>query len=129
MLWPFRRRKKPPAREREETIPETEIRDVPAGDLTSEPVVVTDTLDLHGFFPQQIPDMIRNFITNASKLGLRRLRIVHGKGKSRLKWEVHQVLRDSPEVESFGDAPPESGGWGATVVLLAERPRFEVREL
>jgi len=119
-MWPFRRRKKSSAREREETIPETEARDVPAGDLTAEPVAVTDTLDLHGFFPQQIPDMIRDFITNAGKLGLRQLRIVHGKGKSRLKWEVHQVLQDSPEVESFGDAPLESGGWGATLVLLKE---------
>lgn len=81
---------------------------------------VTDTLDLHGFFPEQIPQMIRDFIQNARTLGLRRLRIVHGKGKSRLKWEVHQALMAEPSVEAFGDAPPETGGWGATVVLLTE---------
>jgi dsDNA-specific endonuclease/ATPase MutS2 len=52
---------------------------------------------------------------------LRKLRVVHGKGKSRLKWEVHQALKANPHVESFGDAPPESGGWGATVVVLKER--------
>ncbi|KPL18125.1 MAG: hypothetical protein AMJ92_09520 [candidate division Zixibacteria bacterium SM23_81] len=79
---------------------------------------VTDTLDLHGFFPEQIPQMVPDFIQNARALGLHRLRIVHGKGKSRLKWEVHQVLKDNPYVESFGDAPPETGGWGTTVVLL-----------
>jgi DNA-nicking Smr family endonuclease len=87
-------------------------------DLPSEPCVVTDTLDLHGFFPQQIPAMVADFIDNALSLKLCRLRIVHGKGKSRLKWEVHQALKANPAVESFGDAPPESGGWGATVVVL-----------
>ena len=83
-----------------------------------EPFVVTDTLDLHGFFPQQVPGMIEDFIDNAQNMKLHRLRIVHGKGKSRLKWEVHQALKANPAVASFGDAAPESGGWGATVVIL-----------
>jgi DNA-nicking Smr family endonuclease len=120
MSWPFWRRKKLAAGAGKRSIDEAEKRDVSADDSAPEPVIITDTLDLHGFFPQQIPPMIRDFIDNARELGLRRLRIVHGKGRSRLKWEVHQVLKDSPEVESFGDAPPESGGWGATMVLLKE---------
>jgi DNA-nicking Smr family endonuclease len=31
---------------------------------------------------------------------------------------VRRVLASMPEVVSFSDAPPEAGGWGATVVLL-----------
>ena len=81
-------------------------------------IEVTDVLDLHGFFPEQVPEMVDEFITNALELKLYRLRIIHGKGRSRLKWEVHQVLKGNPHVAWFGDAPPEIGGWGATIVEL-----------
>lgn len=83
--------------------------------------MVTDTLDLHGFFPRQVPELMAAFLENAVSLGLRRLRIVHGKGRSRMKWEVHRILKEHPAVERFGDAPPESGGWGATIVILQDR--------
>ncbi len=83
-----------------------------------EAVVVTDVLDLHGFFPEQVPDMLRDFLQNAQELGLRTLRIIHGKGRSKLKWVVWRELEKYPEVESFRDAPPELGGWGATIVYL-----------
>jgi len=79
---------------------------------------VTDDLDLHGFFPEQVPDIVNEFIWNAKRLHLKRLRIAHGKGKSKMKWAVHQVLKDHPDVDRFGDARPEAGGWGATVVEL-----------
>jgi len=79
---------------------------------------VTDTLDLHGFFPEQISDAMESFIENARELQLKTLRIIHGKGKSRLKYEVHQVLKKSPHVQKFYNASSESGGWGATIVEL-----------
>ncbi|MBN1352865.1 Smr/MutS family protein [candidate division KSB1 bacterium] len=81
---------------------------------------VTDELDLHGFFPEQVPEMLDEFIKNALELRLYRLRIIHGKGKSKLKWLVHKTLENDPRVASFGDAPPESGGWGATIVYLKD---------
>ena len=81
-------------------------------------VVVTDTLDLHGFFPEQVPEMVETFIQNARTLRLNRLRIIHGKGRSRLKYEVIQALKSNPDVMCFHDAPPDMGGWGATVVEL-----------
>ena len=79
---------------------------------------VTDTLDLHGFFPEQIPEMIEAFIQNALDLGLSGVKIIHGKGRSRLKYEVHKALRAHPSVTDFHDAPAHSGGWGATIVSL-----------
>jgi DNA-nicking Smr family endonuclease len=88
----------------------------------SGPVVVTDVLDLHGFFPEQIPEVLGEFIRNAAGLRLKTLRIIHGKGRSRLKYEVLRFLRDCPDVELAYDAPPESGGWGATVVELRPSP-------
>ena len=81
-------------------------------------IQVTDVLDLHGFFPEQVPEMVEELIKNAIDLKLYRLRIIHGKGKSKLKWTVYQVLKDHPDVAWFGDAPPELGDWGATIVEL-----------
>jgi DNA-nicking Smr family endonuclease len=81
-----------------------------------EAVRVTDVLDLHGFFPEQIPEVLDEFIKNAHSLRLKTLRIIHGKGKSRLKFEVLRFLKDCPSVSRYYDAFPESGGWGATVV-------------
>lgn len=83
-------------------------------------VVVTDVLDLHGFFPEQVPEMIEEFILNAQELELKSLRIIHGKGKSKLKWIVLKELEKYSQVDSFRDAPAELGGWGATLVYLKE---------
>lgn len=81
-------------------------------------IYVTDVLDLHGFFPEQLPEMLQDFIQNAISLNLSVLRIIHGKGKSKLKWTVIKFLENHPQVLRFKDAPPELGGWGATVVEL-----------
>jgi len=83
-------------------------------------VHVEDILDLHGFFPEQIPEMVEEFIKNAKRLNLKKLRIIHGKGRSRLKYEVLGVLRTHHHVAAFYDAPPELGHWGATIVELKE---------
>ncbi|RKY76965.1 DNA mismatch repair protein MutS [candidate division KSB1 bacterium] len=85
------------------------------------PVIVTDVLDLHGFFPEQVEEVVKEFLLNAVKLKFRHTRIIHGKGKSRLKYEVHKILSFSPYVESFKDCAPDSGGWGATCVVLKIR--------
>lgn len=89
----------------------------------NEGVVVTDLLDLHGFYPEQVPEIIFEFIHNAESLGLRSLRIIHGKGKSKLKWAVLRELERYPQIASFCDAPPEFGGWGATVVYLKKNEK------
>jgi dsDNA-specific endonuclease/ATPase MutS2 len=81
-------------------------------------IEVTNELDLHGFFPEQIPEILDDFITNAILLKIEYLRIVHGKGKSKLKWAVREVLKSDARVIDFKDAPPELGGWGATVVEI-----------
>ncbi len=79
---------------------------------------VTDVLDLHGFFPEQIPEVVAEFIRNARSLKLQRLQIIHGKGRSKLKYLVRKELAQNPHVLEFRDAPPELGGWGRTMVSL-----------
>lgn len=81
-------------------------------------VVITDTLDLHGYFPEQVPQLLDDFIQNAHRLRLSKVKIIHGKGKSKLKMIVWKKLEKNPLVESFCDAHPLSGGWGATMAVL-----------
>jgi dsDNA-specific endonuclease/ATPase MutS2 len=49
---------------------------------------------------------------------VREIRVIHGKGIGFQREMVRKVLTGLDFVESFGDAPVEAGGWGATVVTL-----------
>ena len=88
-----------------------------------EPVSVplTGELDLHAFAPRDIPSVVEEYVTACRAEGILELRLVHGRGKGVQRAVVQRVLRSHPEVLSFADAPPASGGWGATIVTL--RPR------
>lgn len=81
-------------------------------------IEVTDVLDLHGFFPEQVEEVVNAFLLHAEERDYARVRIIHGKGKSRLKWEVRRILDTHPNVAAFEDAPPHAGHWGATRVYL-----------
>jgi dsDNA-specific endonuclease/ATPase MutS2 len=35
---------------------------------------------------------------------------------------VREILTELPMVAAFEDAPPQSGGWGATVAILKPAP-------
>ncbi len=90
-------------------------------------VEVTDILDLHGFFPEEVPEIVDAFIEHALELKLRQVKIIHGKGKSTLKWVVAKMLEAHSAVVDFYDAPPDRGGWGATLVELRPLKRKPVR--
>ncbi len=90
-------------------------------------VEVTDVLDLHGFFPEEVPEIIDAFIEHALELELREVKIIHGKGKSKLKWVVAKMLDSHSAVVDYYDAPPNRGGWGATIVELRPLNRKPVR--
>ena len=88
------------------------------GESELRPFHVTDTLDLHGFFPEQAAELVTAFIEQAVERKYQTVRIIHGKGKSRMKWEILQILKNHPAVITFRDAPPDSGHWGVTVVEI-----------
>ena len=79
---------------------------------------ITDVLDLHTFLPREVPDVVRDYLDAAWEKGLRRLRIVHGRGAGVQRKTVRTLLERDPRVVEFGDAPPGAGGWGATWVTL-----------
>ena len=86
-----------------------------------EPVVlpITDELDLHTFAPEEAVDVVAEYLDECRRRGIHEVRIVHGRGKGVRRAEVRRLLAARADVLSFRDAPPLSGGWGATLVVLA----------
>lgn len=81
-------------------------------------IPIEDVLDLHTFRPQDIADLLENYFDECIKAGIFSVRVIHGKGKGIQKKQVRRILQKNSQVKSFGDAPPEAGGWGATLVEL-----------
>ena len=79
---------------------------------------IEDVLDLHTFRPQDIPELLEDYLHECLQVGIFSVRIIHGKGKGIQKRRVQELLGKNPLVLSFEDAPPEAGGWGATLVNL-----------
>ena len=95
-----------------------------------DPVIyeITDILDLHIFNPKEVPDLIENYLEVCAEKGIDSVRIIHGKGTGALKRRVLGILSRHRLVLTFKDAPPEAGGWGATLVRL--RPeRLKIADL
>jgi dsDNA-specific endonuclease/ATPase MutS2 len=89
-------------------------------DQYAEPVSipVTDVFDLHSVPPRDVGPVVEAYLEEAHRLGLRALRIIHGRGIGVQREIVRAVLARTPFVVAYGDAPAEAGGWGATVVTL-----------
>jgi len=79
---------------------------------------ITEILDLHPFRPQEVSSVVREYLDAAYDKGLRRLRIIHGRGRGVQRNTVRTLLERDPRVVDFGDAPLEAGGWGATWITL-----------
>lgn len=80
---------------------------------------IEDVLDLHTFRPADLPKLIDDYLEACRQKEFKSVRIIHGKGKGILRDRLHSLLRRHAAVVSFRLAPPEAGGWGATVVTLA----------
>jgi dsDNA-specific endonuclease/ATPase MutS2 len=88
--------------------------------LEPEPVriPITDVFDLHTVPPRDVEAVVEAYLEEAHRLGFRAVRVIHGKGIGVQREIVRAVLRRTPFVERFTDAPAEAGGWGATIVNL-----------
>src|SRR5689334_11609267 len=108
-LW-----KSTPAQKKEEEAQEAEP------DIVEVPIEAE--LDLHTFSPKDIVDVTKTYLEEAYKKNFSQVRIIHGKGKGAQRELVHALLKKHPLVRSFQLAPPEQGGWGATLVWLIPNP-------
>ena len=86
--------------------------------LESVPVPLEDALDLHPFRPSEVTDVVRQYLGQAAAAGFAEVRLIHGRGRGVQREAVRRLLATLPIVLAFGDAPPERGGWGATMVRL-----------
>ncbi len=84
------------------------------------PLPITDVLDLHTVPPREVKPVLEAWLEEVQRAGLRAVRIIHGRGIGVQREIVRAVLKRTPSVESFADAPPEAGGWGATVVTFRD---------
>ena len=85
-------------------------------------IPITDVFDLHSVPPRDVQEVVEEYLREARRLGLKALRIIHGRGIGVQREMVRAILARTGFVESFGDAPAEAGGWGATLVTLRSPP-------
>ncbi len=88
--------------------------------MEEEPVriPITDVFDLHSVPPRDVEGVVEAYLDEARRLGLKALRIIHGRGIGVQREIVRAVLARTPYVLAYRDAPAEAGGWGSTVVKL-----------
>lgn len=81
-------------------------------------------MDLHGMTSDEARAGLLIFLDECRQLGLRCVRVIHGKGLSSknhepvLKLKTASWLMQRDEVLAFCQARPEGGGSGAVIVLL-----------
>lgn len=78
-------------------------------------IPISDVLDLHTVHPKDVRAVVEEYLSEARRLGYRRVRLIHGRGIGVQREIVRSILARTPFVRSFSDAPPEAGGWGATL--------------
>jgi DNA-nicking Smr family endonuclease len=89
-----------------------------SGDDEPVELPVEDVLDLHAFAPREVASVVAEYLDAAAAGGFDEVRLIHGRGKGVQRTLVRAVLAEHPRVAGFADAPPERGGWGATIVRL-----------
>ncbi len=94
-------------------------------DAFEEPVEIpiNGELDLHTFAPSETAAVLDAYVEACLARGLASLRVIHGKGTGALRETVHAWLRRDPRVKRFRLEDETGGGWGATRVELAPRPK------
>jgi DNA-nicking Smr family endonuclease len=81
-------------------------------------VPIEDAFDLHSFRPEDVASALAEYLLEARQAGFREVRIIHGKGIGVRRALVQRLLAAHDDVLESFDAPPERGGFGATIARL-----------
>ncbi len=80
-------------------------------------IPIDGVLDLHTFRPDEIKELVPDYIDCCLEEGITEIRIIHGKGKGVLRQLVRSILDRHPAVLKYG-TPSDASSWGATVAEL-----------
>ncbi|MDV7210175.1 Smr/MutS family protein [Azotobacter beijerinckii] len=109
-------------------LQEGQLRKLKAGQIAFE-----GSLDLHGMTVEKARETLWNFLTEATRLEVRCVRVTHGKAarldgrRPMVKSHVNTWLRQHPQVLGFASCLPRHGGTGALYILL-KRTMLEGRD-
>ena len=81
-------------------------------------IPIEDALDLHPFAPRDIPSVVEDYLEEAARAGFAEVRLIHGRGIGAQREAVRRVCLRHARVIDVAYAPPQRGGWGATIVRL-----------
>jgi DNA-nicking Smr family endonuclease len=79
---------------------------------------ISPELDLHTFKPQDLGDLVPEYLAACRERGILEVRVIHGKGIGNIKRSVEAILSRLDFVERFAPASELFGGLGATMVYL-----------
>lgn len=83
-------------------------------------IEITDIFDLHTIPPRDVKRVVEEYLELARGKGFKSVRIIHGKGIGVQREMVRTILSRTPFVSDWTDAPPDAGGFGATIVRLKD---------
>lgn len=81
-------------------------------------IPIDGALDLHTFRPSELGSLLPAYLQECLERDILEVRVIHGKGRGQLRRSVYAILDRLPLVVRYAPAPPERGGWGATLVWL-----------
>lgn len=82
-------------------------------------IEITDVFDLHTIPPRDVKAVVEEYLRLAHEKGFKAVRIIHGKGIGVQRETVRSILARTEFVIDWTDAPPQAGGLGATIAILA----------
>ena len=91
------------------------LQRVDAG-ITTRKLNFKTEIDLRGARLQEALEAVMHYCDDAQMLGVRNVRIIHGKGTGVLREEIQKYLRTVPGVASVADEDIRHGGTGVTLV-------------
>ncbi|HKY21281.1 MAG TPA: Smr/MutS family protein [Vicinamibacterales bacterium] len=83
-------------------------------------IPIEASLDLHAFSPRDIPSVVGEYVLQAQAIGLREVRLIHGRGRGIQRGIVQQALEKHPMVVEFFD--DTASNLGATIAILKTLP-------
>ncbi|HSV87507.1 MAG TPA: Smr/MutS family protein [Bacteroidales bacterium] len=89
-----------------------------AFDINEKATSFNPVIDIIGLRAEEAITKLRRVIDDALLLGIKELKVTHGKGEGILREAVRSVLQTIPEVRNFRDEHVERGGTGATIIEL-----------